>query len=57
MDEDQLAELEMHIAAGTPIPEAFAALPTKSEPQSTWPQLIGAIVAILAVLCVAWLIY
>ncbi len=33
MDEQQLAELEMHLAAGTDLPTAMAALPGDQQPE------------------------
>lgn len=51
MDEQQLAELEMHLAAGTDIPTAFAAVqrdqPRRRSPINRWAVLFGVILALL----------
>jgi hypothetical protein len=57
MDDDQLDELEMHIAAGTDVPTAMAAVERDEPPQQggTVSVVIGFVVALLFVLGWLWL--
>lgn len=48
MNDDELAELECHLAAGTDIPTAFAALPQRGPRQLRWWLLLSFAIALAA---------
>lgn len=56
MDKDLEDELLMHIAAGTDIPTAFAALPCDEQPAAS-SQRAWIVWAILIGVLVAWLLF
>lgn len=52
MDEDQLAELEMHLAAGTDLPTALAAVSDDQPPNRRGVYVAGVLALIVGLLIV-----